>query len=66
MYLEDIYTVSVNLSGNPAISVPISKDSNNLPISLQLIGKHFDEKSILKVAYAYEQSTDWNKRRPEL
>jgi aspartyl-tRNA(Asn)/glutamyl-tRNA(Gln) amidotransferase subunit A len=46
MYLEDIYTVSVNLSGNPAISVPISKDSNNLPISLQLIGKHFDEQSV--------------------
>ena len=46
IYLEDIYTVSVNLSGNPAISVPISKDSNNLPISLQLIGKHFDEQSV--------------------
>jgi aspartyl-tRNA(Asn)/glutamyl-tRNA(Gln) amidotransferase subunit A len=46
MYLEDIYTVSVNLAGNPAISVPIAKDSNNLPISLQLIGKHFDEQSV--------------------
>jgi len=46
MYLEDIYTVSVNLAGNPAISVPIAKDSNNMPISLQLIGKHFDEQSV--------------------
>ena len=46
MYLEDIYTVSVNLAGNPAISVPISKDKNNMPISLQLIGKHFDEQSV--------------------
>ncbi|NPA55943.1 MAG: Asp-tRNA(Asn)/Glu-tRNA(Gln) amidotransferase subunit GatA, partial [Epsilonproteobacteria bacterium] len=46
MYLEDIYTVSVNLAGNPAISVPIGKDKNNMPISLQLIGKHFDEQSV--------------------
>jgi len=46
MYLEDIYTVSVNLAGNPAISLPIAKDSNNMPISLQLIGKHFDEQSV--------------------
>jgi len=46
MYLEDIYTVSVNLAGNPAISLPISKDKNNMPISLQLIGKHFDEQSV--------------------
>ncbi len=46
MYLEDIYTVSVNLSGNPAISLPIAKDKNNLPIALQMIGKHFDEQSV--------------------
>jgi aspartyl-tRNA(Asn)/glutamyl-tRNA(Gln) amidotransferase subunit A len=46
MYLEDIYTVSVNLSGNPAISLPIAKDKNNLPIALQLIGKHFDEQAV--------------------
>jgi aspartyl-tRNA(Asn)/glutamyl-tRNA(Gln) amidotransferase subunit A len=46
MYLEDIYTVSVNLAGNPAISLPIAKDKNNLPIALQMIGKHFDEQSV--------------------
>jgi len=46
MYLEDIYTVSVNLSGNPAISLPIAKDKNNLPIALQMIGKHFDEQAV--------------------
>ena len=46
MYLEDIYTVSVNLSGNPAISLPIARDKNNLPIALQMIGKHFDEQSV--------------------
>ena len=46
MYLEDIYTVSVNLAGNPAISLPIAKDKNNLPIALQMIGKHFDEQAV--------------------
>jgi len=46
MYLEDIYTVSVNLSGNPAISLPISKNKEGLPIALQLIGKHFDEQAV--------------------
>ena len=66
MYLSDIFTISVNLAGVPGISLPCGFTSNNLPIGLQLIGKHFDEESILKVAYAYEQSTDWHKRRPNL
>lgn len=66
MYLSDIFTISVNLAGVPGISIPCGFTSSNLPIGLQLIGKHFDEESILKVAYAYEQSTDWHKRRPVL
>jgi len=66
MYLSDIFTISVNLAGVPGISIPCGFTSNNLPIGLQLIGKHFDEESILKVAYAYEQSTDWHKRNPNL
>ncbi|MFZ6016396.1 MAG: Asp-tRNA(Asn)/Glu-tRNA(Gln) amidotransferase subunit GatA [Nitrospirota bacterium] len=66
MYLSDIFTISVNLAGVPGISIPCGFTSNNLPIGLQMIGKHFDEESILKVAYAYEQSTDWHKRRPDL
>ncbi|MEK7683767.1 MAG: Asp-tRNA(Asn)/Glu-tRNA(Gln) amidotransferase subunit GatA, partial [Nitrospirota bacterium] len=61
MYLSDIFTISVNLAGIPAISIPCGFTSNNLPIGLQIIGKHFDEESILKAAYAYEQSTDWHK-----
>ncbi|MBE0425227.1 MAG: Asp-tRNA(Asn)/Glu-tRNA(Gln) amidotransferase subunit GatA [Nitrospirae bacterium] len=66
MYISDIFTISVNLAGVPAISIPCGFTSNNLPIGLQLIGSHFDEESILKVAYAYEQSTEWHKRKPIL
>jgi len=66
MYLSDIFTISVNLAGVPAVSIPCGFTSNNLPIGLQLIGKNFDEESILKVAYAYEQATDWHKRKPNL
>lgn len=66
MYLSDIFTISVNLAGVPGISIPCGFTSENLPIGLQLIGKHFDEELILKVAYAYEQNTDWHKKKPKL
>ncbi|RJR21671.1 MAG: Asp-tRNA(Asn)/Glu-tRNA(Gln) amidotransferase subunit GatA [Nitrospiraceae bacterium] len=66
MYLADIFTISVNLAGVPGISVPCGFTSENLPVGLQIIGKHFDEEAVLKIAYAYEQATDWHKRRPEL
>lgn len=55
MYLGDIYTVSVNLAGLPAISLPCGTDKKGLPIGLQLIGKHFGEKDIIRAAYTYEQ-----------
>jgi aspartyl-tRNA(Asn)/glutamyl-tRNA(Gln) amidotransferase subunit A len=54
MYLSDIYTVTVNLAGVPAISVPCGQSSAGLPIGLQLIGNHFDEARLLNAAYAYE------------
>jgi aspartyl-tRNA(Asn)/glutamyl-tRNA(Gln) amidotransferase subunit A len=66
MYLTDIFTISINLAGVPAISVPCGFTAGNLPIGLQLIGKHFDEESLLKTAYAYEQATDWHTRKPAL
>lgn len=56
MYLGDIYTISVNLAGLPGMSVPCGKDSNGLPIGLQLIGNCFQEKTIIRAAYSYEQS----------
>ncbi|MCI8517183.1 MAG: Asp-tRNA(Asn)/Glu-tRNA(Gln) amidotransferase subunit GatA [Hungatella sp.] len=56
MYLGDIYTISVNLAGLPAMTVPCGRDSKGLPIGLQLIGDCFREKKIIQAAYAYEQS----------
>ncbi len=59
MYLGDIYTISVNLAGLPGISVPCSKDSRGLPIGLQLIGDCFQEKKLIRAAYAYEQTREY-------
>lgn len=66
MYLSDIFTISVNLAGLPGISIPCGFTKAGLPIGLQLIGKPFDEATILKVAHAYEQATDWHRRKPPL
>jgi aspartyl-tRNA(Asn)/glutamyl-tRNA(Gln) amidotransferase subunit A len=66
MYLSDIFTISVNLAGVPAISVPCGFTGTGLPIGLQFIGRHFDEGIILRAAYAFEQTTDWHRRRPLL
>jgi len=66
MYLNDIFTVPANLSGNPGISVPCGFSANGLPVGLHLVGRAFDEATLLRVAHAYEQSTPWRARRPEL
>lgn len=58
MYLSDIATVPVNITGVPAISVPIKNDSNGLPIGMQIIGKKFSEKTIMQAAYFYEKNAD--------
>ena len=56
MYLADIYTVTADLAGIPGISVPCGETREKLPIGLQILGKHFDEATILRVAHAYEQA----------
>jgi aspartyl-tRNA(Asn)/glutamyl-tRNA(Gln) amidotransferase subunit A len=63
MYLEDIYTLSVNLAGLPAMSIPAGF-SEQLPVGLQLIGKHFDESRLLNIAHQFQLLTDWHQRRP--
>ncbi|WP_075866430.1 Asp-tRNA(Asn)/Glu-tRNA(Gln) amidotransferase subunit GatA [Carboxydothermus islandicus] len=65
MYLSDIFTMAVNLAGLPGISVPAGFDGH-LPVSFQLIGKPFDEGTLLKVAHAFEQNTEFHKVRPKL
>jgi aspartyl-tRNA(Asn)/glutamyl-tRNA(Gln) amidotransferase subunit A len=61
MYLNDIFTVPVNLSGLPAISVPAGYDENNLPLGLQIIGKAFDEQTILNLSLAIEKRANFKK-----
>jgi aspartyl-tRNA(Asn)/glutamyl-tRNA(Gln) amidotransferase subunit A len=68
MYLMDVFTVSANLSGLPAISVPcgFTRGPGGLPIGLQLMGRRFDEATLLRVADAYERDTEWSKQQPPL
>ena len=66
MYLGDIYTVSVNLAGLPAISLPCGFDKAGLPIGVQLIGRPFAERTLLQMGYAYQQETDFHLRRPQV
>jgi len=65
MYANDILTIPINLAGFPAISIPCGFHEG-LPLGLQIIGKHFDESTIYRVAHAYEQATDFTKQRPQL
>jgi aspartyl-tRNA(Asn)/glutamyl-tRNA(Gln) amidotransferase subunit A len=69
MYLSDVFTLPVNIAGLPGASVPggfIDIDGKSLPVGLQVLAKPFDEATLLRVAYAYEQATDWHKRRPPI
>ena len=66
MYLNDVLTIPVNLAGLPGISVPAGFTGGGLPIGLQLIGRAFDEATVLRAAHAYERATDWHTRRPNL
>jgi aspartyl-tRNA(Asn)/glutamyl-tRNA(Gln) amidotransferase subunit A len=64
MYLSDIFTISVNLAGLPAIALPCGFGQTGLPIGLQIIGRAFEEGTILRAAHAYEQSTQWHLKKP--
>jgi len=65
MYLTDVCTLPINIAGVPAISIPAGF-ADGLPIGMQIIGKPFGEETILKIAYAYQQATEWHKKKPEI
>jgi len=66
MYLNDVFTIPVNLAGLPGVSIPAGFTQTGLPVGLQIIGKAFDEATVLRVARAYEAATAWHERKPEL
>src|SRR5699024_7030887 len=66
MYMNDMLTVPVNLAGLPAIFVQSGYTVEGLPLGLEIIGKHFDEATIYRTAYAYEQATNHHKKRPTI
>ena len=66
MYLSDIYTIPANLVGIPGISIPCGFTTTGLPIGMQIMGKHFEEEKILKIAKLFENETDFHLKRPEL
>ncbi len=66
MYLSDIHTIPVNLAGIPAISIPCGFSRENLPIGLQIMGRPFEEGTLLRVAYTFEQNTDFHLKKPNL
>jgi len=69
MYLADIFTIATNLAGICGISLPCGfskRDGVDLPVGLQLLGRPFGESRLLRIGHAYEQSTEWHKRHPQL
>jgi aspartyl-tRNA(Asn)/glutamyl-tRNA(Gln) amidotransferase subunit A len=63
MYLSDVLTIPCNIAGLPGISVPCGFSSDGLPIGIQVLGKPFEEETVIHVAHAYEQHTDWREKR---
>ena len=66
MYLSDIFTIPCNLAGLPGLSLPCGFSRQGLPIGLQILGNHFQEEKIFRVAYAYEQNTEFHRKKPIL
>ena len=66
MYLEDVFTLPANLAGVPGLAFPVGFDGSGLPVGIQLMGRHFDEPTLFKMAHAYQQATDWHTRKPTM
>jgi aspartyl-tRNA(Asn)/glutamyl-tRNA(Gln) amidotransferase subunit A len=65
MYLSDVCTLPINIAGIPAISIPAGF-ADDLPTGMQIIGKPFDEETLIRIAFAYEQATDWHTKKPPI
>ena len=66
MYLEDVFTLPINLAGVPGLALPVGFDSNGLPVGIQLLGPHFREEILFRAAHAYQGVTDWHKISPQI
>ena len=64
MYLDDLYTIPINLAGLPGMSIPCGFGDKGRPVGLQIVGSYFDEARMLSVAHAYQQASDWHTRTP--
>ena len=64
MYLDDLYTIPINLAGLPGMSIPCGFGNGNRPVGLQIVGNYFDEARMLAVAHAYQLATDWHMKQP--
>ncbi|MFH1486140.1 MAG: amidase family protein, partial [Chloroflexota bacterium] len=64
-YLSDVCTLPVNIAGIPGLTVPAGF-ADGLPVGMQVLGKPFAEETLLRIGYAYQQATDWHRRRPAL
>jgi len=64
MYLDDLYTIPINLAGLPGMSIPCGFGNKGRPVGLQIVGNYFDEARMLAVAHAYQQVTDWHEKAP--
>jgi aspartyl-tRNA(Asn)/glutamyl-tRNA(Gln) amidotransferase subunit A len=64
MYLEDVFTLPANLAGVPGLAFPVGFDRQQLPVGMQLMGRHFEEEKLFHAGHAYQEVTDWHKARP--
>jgi aspartyl-tRNA(Asn)/glutamyl-tRNA(Gln) amidotransferase subunit A len=64
MYLDDIYTIPINLAGLPGMSIPCGFGDKGRPVGLQIVGNYFDEDRMLSTAHAFQQATDWHEKAP--
>lgn len=66
MYLSDVYTIPASLAGIPAISLPCGLSRKGLPIGVQILGRPFEEETVIRTAHVYERTTEWRKKRPSI